>query len=340
VKLSQDERRALLSIPPDSLEGPAETEVPQPGAAVELPADPASLPAPGADTPLEIDLPGQFKITLLENEAQAKQYSASKLQPTSNADAPLQVALQHACLVISMGIERLAYCFEEAEGNQVHDDATGDFHKDFTVSDPVQFAKDVIRAMNDESETGATPLNMFIEKMANAAAEDGSLGITEGNLKAAPGGKDLIAAAPGPDEVARQVQADDAPCKPVQGCPNGCSLLECTPATPGCESAIKVFKLNDCDWVAAASLQEAIEFYLGQVGTPKEKATDALRKAEYDEYIDEPHQVGKETMNRLSILDECTDPEGARIKRTFNEELIRLIACGTAFPVMFCSTEY
>jgi hypothetical protein len=89
----------------------------------------------------------------------------------------------------------------------------------------------------------------------------------------------------------------------------------------------KVFAMNDCDWMAGEDVESCIVAYLEFTGcgdTPGARA----------EYIDEPHEVSDAVMDGFSFVDDD------RTKRTFREQLQKLIDDGTKFPVFFASTEF
>lgn len=82
---------------------------------------------------------------------------------------------------------------------------------------------------------------------------------------------------------------------------------------------IKLFKMNDYDWWAARSIEEAVQDYKTFCG---------------EDGIKNPHELSEEEMNRLIFKDD--DGES----RTFNEQLKKEIDRGAEFPCMFASTEY
>lgn len=96
-------------------------------------------------------------------------------------DQPLKCSVEGDELVIRIGIDVLAFAFEEAEENNPFDyeSESGDFRRKYGVIDKGEFANDVALAMNAEAENGDTPLNLFLDKMMQVAADDGSLGIEE-----------------------------------------------------------------------------------------------------------------------------------------------------------------
>ena len=93
------------------------------------------------------------------------------------------------------------------------------------------------------------------------------------------------------------------------------------------EGEIKVFQMNDCDWMAARSLEEAVDDY------KKNYVGD-------DEHlIDDPCELSDEAMNRLlyTRTEDDGDPVG---KVSFRQQLNLMIAEGQEFPCFFASTEY
>jgi hypothetical protein len=101
-------------------------------------------------------------------------------KPNDGRDGmPLRAEVEDGRLVISIGVETLAFAFEHGEGNNPFDEAANDFKREATIADPLEFAKDVCRAMNDEGEDGSTPLTRFLDSMMNEAVEQGSLGVAD-----------------------------------------------------------------------------------------------------------------------------------------------------------------
>jgi hypothetical protein len=94
-----------------------------------------------------------------------------------NKDAPLSVEVKEDRLVISIGIDTLAYCFERSESNNPYDEETGDFKQIERVASPMQFAKDVATELMMEEEDGSTPLNLLLDKMCEEAVNQGSNGL-------------------------------------------------------------------------------------------------------------------------------------------------------------------
>jgi hypothetical protein len=87
-------------------------------------------------------------------------------------------------------------------------------------------------------------------------------------------------------------------------------------------SDIKVFQINDCDWVAAQSMDEAKSFYLTQMN-PDEDFSDSC-------------ELTPEDMDRVRFHDEDKPDEVV----SFRQQLDAMIAAGEIFPQFFASTEY
>ena len=87
---------------------------------------------------------------------------------------------------------------------------------------------------------------------------------------------------------------------------------------------LKVFAMNEYDWMAGADLESCVSLYLAEYagGLPR------------DEVLDEPHKLSDSEMDRI----EYVDPDGERC--TFREQLEKLVASGQQFPAFFASTEY
>lgn len=88
---------------------------------------------------------------------------------------------------------------------------------------------------------------------------------------------------------------------------------------------IKIFRVNDCDWYAAESLEEALE-ELAQMG-----GEEALEEArEFG-----PRELTEEELDSHLFTDEDTQEE-----RPFREQLALMVAKGERFPQLFASTEF
>ena len=95
---------------------------------------------------------------------------------------PLAVRVQRGRLTVEIGIDVLAYAVAFSDWANPFDEAKDDYIRTFAITDPVQFAKDVKYAMLHEREDGSTPLSDFLDKMCEAALDDGSTGTDEASI--------------------------------------------------------------------------------------------------------------------------------------------------------------
>ncbi|MDO9365160.1 MAG: hypothetical protein Q7T58_02290 [Methylotenera sp.] len=86
---------------------------------------------------------------------------------------------------------------------------------------------------------------------------------------------------------------------------------------------MKIFEMNDCDWVVGESLEQIKLAYLKDYGENAEYAME-LTDSELDTLI-------------FTDCDENETPTGG--KRTFREQLEIEVAAGGTFPRLFASTE-
>lgn len=98
---------------------------------------------------------------------------------------------------------------------------------------------------------------------------------------------------------------------------------------PMCEGKpllIKVFSMNDCDWMAAKTLEEAkAEYLLNYCGGLDES-----------EAFDDPTELDAKDMLHYKFHDD----EDRKVIRTFQDQLEKMIAEGVEFPMFFASIEY
>jgi hypothetical protein len=95
-------------------------------------------------------------------------------------DAPLTCGVENGRLVIAIGIETLAYAFIHGPvGDRLaYDEDKADWdHSRVRVTDPEQWAKEIEMAMEHEDEDGSSPLTNFIDKMYEAALDDGATSV-------------------------------------------------------------------------------------------------------------------------------------------------------------------
>ena len=93
---------------------------------------------------------------------------------------PLRIVVEEGQLVISISCKTLAFAFEEGEDNNVYDEKLKDNRKISKVIDVGVFAEDVCNELNREGEDGSTAFTRFLDKIMNEAANQGSLGVDDG----------------------------------------------------------------------------------------------------------------------------------------------------------------
>lgn len=89
---------------------------------------------------------------------------------------PLNVNVTDGVLRIEIGVNTLAHAITYADWANPYDESTHDYIRTFAITDAEQFAKDVQAAMLHEREDGSSPLSDFLDKMSEAALDDGSTG--------------------------------------------------------------------------------------------------------------------------------------------------------------------
>lgn len=93
--------------------------------------------------------------------------------------SPLTVKLERGAVVIRIGAETLAHALKFADWAIRYDEVRDDYLQPYRVTDPTELAKDVIHAMLREEEDGSTPLSDFLDKMTEAAIDDGCIGVED-----------------------------------------------------------------------------------------------------------------------------------------------------------------
>lgn len=94
----------------------------------------------------------------------------------------------------------------------------------------------------------------------------------------------------------------------------------------------KVYAMNDCDWYAARTPEEALEAMRGNMGY------ESLEHLRADAMCDaEPEELSTAALNdlRFHLDDSRTGPT-----ISFREQLERMIADGDPLPGFFASTEF
>lgn len=94
------------------------------------------------------------------------------------------------------------------------------------------------------------------------------------------------------------------------------------------DTEIKIFMLNDYEWWAAETLQQAIDAYQKDY-----QLTDS------DIEGDRPYfsELSDEAMDTLTFADDLEDKDSPT--RSFREQLSILVESGNTFPCLFAATE-
>jgi hypothetical protein len=94
-------------------------------------------------------------------------------------DQPLEVKVERYRLVISIGLDTLAFAAEHSDDWNPYDETINNFSQRWKVNNKREFGKEVAQQLQRESEDGSTPLSRLLDKMNMAVVEDGGLSIDE-----------------------------------------------------------------------------------------------------------------------------------------------------------------
>lgn len=103
---------------------------------------------------------------------------------------------------------------------------------------------------------------------------------------------------------------------------------------------MNIYQLNDCDWCAAETLDEA------KLCMAKMVANGEVTPAFEKEFLDYPRCLSDAEMDSLKFCEEYDDRIDFanelvhRRKVSFREKLQQMIDAGEKFPTFFASTEY
>lgn len=100
------------------------------------------------------------------------------LESKTPAGLPLTIGVEGDQLVIRIGVDTLAFCFEISEDNQPFDEKANDFRRSWRVTDKYQFAKGVANGLRVEEEDGSTSLMRTLDAACIDAVES-AMGIDE-----------------------------------------------------------------------------------------------------------------------------------------------------------------
>jgi hypothetical protein len=109
----------------------------------------------------------------------------TSLNPKRNADQGLYVTLHKGRIVISIGIDTLGKGFKPRSpyGQELGFDPDQRDYDDTRVkiTKPIDFAREVIRALEDEEEDGTTIVHAMLDKACENAIANGAEGIRIGD---------------------------------------------------------------------------------------------------------------------------------------------------------------
>lgn len=94
-------------------------------------------------------------------------------------NAGMDVGVVDGKLVISIGVETLAHCFNNSVYANPYSYKKSDFVQVFKVTNPDEFTVEVVRALQHEGEDGTTMLHVLLDKACENAVEDGALGVED-----------------------------------------------------------------------------------------------------------------------------------------------------------------
>ena len=91
---------------------------------------------------------------------------------------------------------------------------------------------------------------------------------------------------------------------------------------------MKIFAMNDCDWMAGEDMESVTALYL------KEYAGDTPA----DEALDDPQELTEAQLDKLRFQNE--EAETPDDYQTFRQRLRFMETRGDAFPAFFATAEY
>lgn len=94
-------------------------------------------------------------------------------------DAPLLVDVKNGRLVISIGVETLAFSAENSNFFNPFIDTQNAFVRLWKITNAHDFAHDVKHALCEEAEDGSTLLTRLLDKGIKQAVDDGSTAVEE-----------------------------------------------------------------------------------------------------------------------------------------------------------------
>lgn len=100
---------------------------------------------------------------------------------------------------------------------------------------------------------------------------------------------------------------------------------------------VKIFAMNNCDWYAGVTAEDALRGMAENLGFETTPEGIAELRKEYT--VEEPRELSAEEMDLCMYVEENEDSTPSRVKRSFRAQLDQMIAAGEEFPCFFASTE-
>lgn len=101
----------------------------------------------------------------------------------------------------------------------------------------------------------------------------------------------------------------------------------------------KIFRLNDCDWVASNTMEEVIEWYLNETGLPEDEALYEQHEVENpDKMMVIMEKLEGDMEDKYKMLQEKYLKDDELTYKVPADELLEIEWEGE--PFIFCSTEY
>lgn len=102
--------------------------------------------------------------------------AAPRVPETPQGWQPLEAAVDGHVLQIRIGVKSLANAVVLSDWAAPFNESAQDFQRTFAITDPVQFAREVLRALQGEEEDGSTLLTQLLDNGAREAIDDGADG--------------------------------------------------------------------------------------------------------------------------------------------------------------------
>jgi hypothetical protein len=96
---------------------------------------------------------------------------------------------------------------------------------------------------------------------------------------------------------------------------------------------IKVFAMNDCDWYAGETLEQA------EQAMAENLSYDSVEALRADGIVEDPAELTSSDMDCLMYAEDTEDGAPGEVQITFRARLDEMIAAGENFPCFFASTE-